>query len=57
MRCQCCNKILHSSEIHFNKLLKRWDWCGICKDHSRHLFDDSYWEEDYEHILSKPQSS
>ena len=41
MRCQCCNKILSSGEINYNKFLKRWDFCGICKDESRHLFEDN----------------
>ncbi len=62
MRCQCCNKILHHSEIKFNKFLKQWDFCGICKDHSRHLYDDDYvielkWDEKHEHLLSESQSS
>ena len=41
MRCQCCNRILSSGEINFNKFLKRWDFCGTCKDESRHLFEDT----------------
>ena len=41
MRCQCCNRILSSGEINFNKFLKRWDFCGTCKDESRHLFEDN----------------
>ena len=40
MRCACCDKLLEQSEIKFNKLLKRWDYCGTCKTISKEILYD-----------------
>ena len=40
MRCSCCDKLLEQSEIKFNKLLKRWDYCGTCKTISKEILYD-----------------
>ena len=40
MRCQCCNRILEPSEIKYNNLHKRFDFCSHCRNESRGLYDD-----------------
>ena len=40
MRCSCCDKLLEQIEIKFNKLLKRWDYCGTCKTISKEILYD-----------------
>lgn len=40
MGCSCCDKLLEQSEIKFNKLLKRWDYCGTCKTISKEILYD-----------------
>ena len=43
MRCACCDKPLDSSEIKYNKLLKRWDYCFTCKTISREILAEYDW--------------
>ena len=43
MRCACCDKPLDDSEIKYNKLLKRWDYCFTCKTISREILAEYDW--------------
>mgnify|MGYP003140964279 CR=1 FL=1 len=45
MRCACCDTRLEESEIRYNKLLKRWDYCGVCKTVSKEVLADFEWLE------------
>jgi|TARA_R110002020_G_scaffold6627_1_gene28081 hypothetical protein len=45
MRCACCNTKLEESEVRYNKLLKRWDYCGVCKTASREIIAEYEWLE------------
>ena len=40
MRCACCDTRLEESEVRYNKLLKRWDYCGVCKTVSKEILAD-----------------
>ena len=40
MRCACCDQLLEESEVKYNKLFKKWDYCGTCKAISKEILQD-----------------